>query len=114
MKRQMSVKSRRELMESLGERYRSGSRPGKCRILDEFRCRDWISPQARDSPPEAGQGGTAVDRAGATTSLRRRGWRGAGGSVGRLPDRVCGKRLKALIPTMLDALERHGHLRLDG
>jgi hypothetical protein len=29
-------------------------------------------------------------------------------------DRVCGKRLKALVPTLLDALERHGHLRLEG
>jgi hypothetical protein len=26
-------------------------------------------------------------------------------------DRVCGKRLKALIPLLVDALERHGHLR---
>ncbi|MGH7726777.1 MAG: integrase catalytic domain-containing protein, partial [Candidatus Eiseniibacteriota bacterium] len=29
-------------------------------------------------------------------------------------DRVCSKRLKPLIPTLLEALERHGHLRLDG
>ena len=28
-------------------------------------------------------------------------------------DRVCGKRLKALLPILLPALERHGHLRLD-
>jgi len=28
-------------------------------------------------------------------------------------DRVCGKRLKALIPTLIDAMERHGHLDLD-
>src|SRR5207249_2719388 len=28
-------------------------------------------------------------------------------------DRVCGKRLKALIPTLVDAMERHGHLDLD-
>ena len=27
-------------------------------------------------------------------------------------DRVCGKRLKPLIPMLVDALERHGHLRL--
>lgn len=29
-------------------------------------------------------------------------------------DRICGKRLKALLPTLVPALERHGHLRLDG
>ncbi len=28
-------------------------------------------------------------------------------------DRVCGKRLKALIPTLVDAMARHGHLDLD-
>jgi hypothetical protein len=28
-------------------------------------------------------------------------------------DRLCGKRLKALIPLLMDAMERHGHLRLD-
>src|SRR5579864_3677860 len=28
-------------------------------------------------------------------------------------DRVCGKRLRALIPILLPALERNGHLKLD-
>jgi len=28
-------------------------------------------------------------------------------------DRVCGKRLKALAPMLIDAMERHGHLELD-
>jgi hypothetical protein len=28
-------------------------------------------------------------------------------------DRVCGKRLRALLPILLPALERHGHLHLD-
>jgi hypothetical protein len=28
-------------------------------------------------------------------------------------DRVCGRRLKVLIPVLFDAMERHGHLQLD-
>jgi hypothetical protein len=28
-------------------------------------------------------------------------------------DRICGKRMKALIPMLVDAMERHGHLDLD-
>lgn len=28
-------------------------------------------------------------------------------------DRICGKRLKAAIPSLIDAMERHGHIRLD-
>jgi len=27
-------------------------------------------------------------------------------------DRICGKRLKALLPSLIEAMERHGHLRL--
>ena len=27
-------------------------------------------------------------------------------------DRVCGKRLRPLLPTLIDAMERHGHLQL--
>src|SRR5437868_14051275 len=29
-------------------------------------------------------------------------------------DRICGKRLKEAIPTFVAAMERHGHLRLEG
>jgi len=28
-------------------------------------------------------------------------------------DRICGKRLKAIVPSLIDAMERHGHLNLD-
>jgi hypothetical protein len=28
-------------------------------------------------------------------------------------DRICGKRLKAAVPSLIDAMERHGHIRLD-
>jgi hypothetical protein len=28
-------------------------------------------------------------------------------------DRICGKRLKAAIPALLDSMERHGHLKLE-
>ena len=27
-------------------------------------------------------------------------------------DRICGKRLRPLMPVLLEAMERHGHLRL--
>jgi len=28
-------------------------------------------------------------------------------------DRICGKRLRVLIPVLVEAMERHGHLQLD-
>jgi hypothetical protein len=27
-------------------------------------------------------------------------------------DRICGKRLRPLVPVLVEAMERHGHLRL--
>lgn len=29
-------------------------------------------------------------------------------------DRICGKRLKSLLPSLIEAMERHGHLQLQG
>ena len=28
-------------------------------------------------------------------------------------DRICGKRLKATLPNLVDSMERHGHLSID-
>ena len=42
-----------------------------------------------------------------TTRIARLWW-----CFGEASDRICGKRLKALIPTLVDAMERHGHLQL--
>jgi hypothetical protein len=111
MKRQMSAKSRRELMQTICDRYRSGSLAVKCCILDEFvavtgyhrkhairllKLDQATPPVARARPSRYGD---AVSEALVVL------WEAS--------DRVCGKRLKALIPTLTDALERHGHLCLD-
>jgi hypothetical protein len=113
MKRQMSAKSRRELMESLGDRYRSGSPLAKRRILDEFVA---VTGYHRKHAIRLLRSGRADPPTVARARPRR-----YGDAVGEAlvvlweaSDRVCGKRLKALIPALVDALERHGHLRLDG
>lgn len=103
--------TRKELVEALRVRYRSAAFSDRIKILDEFvalTCyhrkhairvlREEISPatamRARNRVYDE-----AVGRA--LTVL----WEAA--------DRVCGKRLKALIPMLVDAMERHGHLDLD-
>lgn len=111
MKRQMSAKSRRELMASLGERYRSGLRPAKCRILDEFVA---VTGYHRKHAIRLLKMGRV--EAASTARARPRRYGDAVGEalvvLWEASDRVCGKRLKALIPTMIEALERHGHLQL--
>jgi hypothetical protein len=108
----MSVKSRQELMDSLRERYRSSSRVGKGRILDEFVA---VTGYHRKHAIRLLRLGrvelTAVARArphcygDAVAEALVVLWEAS--------DRICGKRLKALIPTLLEALERQGPLQLD-
>ena len=106
MKRHMRVKRRQELMDSLRERYRSGSRGGKCRILDEFVA---VTGYHRKHAIRLLRLGRVALIAVARARPRRYGNAVAEALVvlWEASDRVCGKRLKALIPTMLDALERH-------
>ena len=111
MKRQMSAKSRRELMQTVGVRYRSGSRAVKCRILDEFVAVTGYHRKHAIRLLRLGQVAPPIERARPS----RYGDAVAEALVvlWEASDRVCGKRLKALIPMLTEALERHGHLRLD-
>lgn len=100
--------TRRELIAAVGARYREASRSEKKAILDEFvavtgyhrkhavrllRC-ELEKPRA--PRPRRCVYDEAVRQA--LTIL----WEAA--------DRVCGKRLKALLPTLIEAMQRHGHL----
>ena len=109
--RKMSTTARDELVNALARRYAVGARAEKTRILDEFEA---VTGFHRKHAMR-------VLRCSAT---RRR----AEGKAGRriyddavrealvvlweASDRICGKRLKALMPTLVDAMERHGHLKL--
>ncbi len=112
MKMQLSVKSRRELMNSLGERYRAGSRDAKCRILDEFVA---ITGYHRKHAIRLLRLRSVAEVSTARARPRHYGDAVAEALVvlWEASARVCGKRLKAIIPTLLEALERHGHLSLD-
>lgn len=105
------MSTRKELIEALRERYRGAVMADRIKILDEFvaltgyhrkhairvlreEARAAITPRAHNRVYDE-----AVRQA--LTML----WEAA--------DRVCGKRLKALIPSLVEAMERHGHLDLD-
>jgi len=102
--------TRRELTDAVGERYRRSDRTEKRQILDEFieltgyhrkhairvLCREPQPPRAKPGPQPRYDGEVRA----ALITL----WEAA--------DRICGKRLKALIPTLIDSMTRHGHLSL--
>jgi hypothetical protein len=108
----ISMGARREITAAVVDRYRSAGRADKGLILDELcAVTGWhrkhavralaiqvaISPEARRQRRPT-YGATIRD---AMVAL----WEAS--------DRICGKRLRVMIPTLLPSLERHGRLKLD-
>ena len=102
--------TRKELIEALRARYRSAAFGDRIKILDEFVAltgyhRKHAIRLLREEVPAA-----------KATCVRNRLYdeavRQALTVLWEAVDRVCGKRLKALIPMLVDAMERHGHLDL--
>src|SRR3954471_18629134 len=58
-------------------------------------------------------GGPAPDRRG-RSPVYDAAVRAALVVVWEASDRICGKRLKSALPVLVPAMERHGHLALDG
>ena len=111
MAKKISRHTRKELIEALRQRYGKESKRGKTKILDEF------------------VAVTGYHRKHAVRLLGGRNRERSSGVYGRrtydeavvealivtweAADRICGKRLKAVLPDLVDAMERHGHLQLD-
>jgi hypothetical protein len=116
MKNQLKVATRRELIEAVAKRYQASTRFEKRQILNELitvtgfhrkhalRALNGCGAGQRDpglaAKPRARLYDEAVQRALIP--------------VWEASDRLCGKRLKEAIPALVAAMERHGHLQLDG
>lgn len=108
--------ARREVLAAVAERYRSAGRTGKGRVLDELTATTgWHRKHAIRALSVADRrpAGNAI----ATSERRRRrkyeGVYDALVALWEASDRVCGKRLKVMIPVLLPALERHGRIELN-
>ena len=103
--------TRKELVEVLRVQYGSAAFGERIKILDEFVAltgyhRKHAIRVLRDEV-------TKTSAARARNRLYDEAVRQALTMLWEAADRVCGKRLKALIPLLVDAMERHGHLDLD-
>ena len=103
--------TRKELTEALRVRYGSAPLIDRIKILDEFVALTGYHRKhaIRVLGRQAADAGAAPVR----NRLYDEAVRQALTMLWEAADRVCGKRLKALIPTLIDAMERHGHLDLD-
>uniref|UniRef100_A0A7C4PP19 Transposase n=1 Tax=Anaerolinea thermolimosa TaxID=229919 RepID=A0A7C4PP19_9CHLR len=114
MDNSVSKQTKKELIQVLGMRYRKSQKQEKTQILDEFIALSGCHrkhairllsghsgsdvPSRFEVPPRRKIYSEAVKEALIMA------WEAS--------DRICGKRLKALLPSLLDAMERHGHLHL--
>lgn len=112
MGRRISMETRRELVEVISDRYREASRKGRVAILDEFvaitgyhrkHALRVLNQRDVEDDAEIQPGRRIYDEAVRETLT----------VLWETSDRICGKRLKAAIPLLVEAMERHGHLELD-
>ena len=110
----ISMGARREVLSAVAERYRSAGRVEKGRILDALcRTTGWHRKHAVRALRRR-----VVEKTAETRDPRERKRRygvtikDALTALWEASDRVCGKRLVAMIPTLLPALEQHGRLQL--
>jgi hypothetical protein len=113
LRRQLSLTTRRELIEAVAARYRAAERNQKKEILDEFvkvtgfHRKHAIRALKKSPKPE-----TPAPRQRAR--IYDEAVREALTIVWEAADRICGKRLRQVIAGLVGAMERHGHLQLDG
>ncbi len=112
MHRRMTHATRAELTSAIRDRYAAAAAKDEHRILEEFIAATGYHQKsairALNAPPTPKRRQTRR-----RTSHYDEAARAALIVLWGASDRVCGKRLKALLPLLLPALERNGHLKLD-
>lgn len=105
--------AKQELLATIRDRYRASSKREKSRILDEFIA--VTGHHRKHGIRLLGQSGDDREQSPAVKGRRiyAEAVREAVILVWEAADRICGKRLKAALPQLVEFMERHGHLDLD-
>jgi hypothetical protein len=115
MRAKMSMRGKLELMGVTRERYRTAGRKEKTKILDELvACTELNRKYAITALGESGSAPHPGGTHRATVRVRYgEAVREALEAVWEASNRLCSKRLVAVMRTLIEAMERGGHLRLE-
>ena len=107
----ISMATRDELVVALAARYASSSRKERGQILDEFAA---VNGLHRKHAMRLLRAGRSDGRSGPRPGRRlyNDAVREALIVIWEASDRICGKRLRPLVPILAEAMQRHGHLQL--
>src|SRR5438105_2215179 len=110
--KKISKQTNSELLELLRQRYQGVAKSDKGKILDEFVA---VAGCHRKHAIRllTANGLLAADTPVVARRIYDEAVREALTVLWEAADRICGKRLKAVLPGLVAALERHGHLDLD-
>ena len=105
--------AKQELLATIRDRYQESSKKEKGRILDEFMAvtghhRKYGIRLLAPTGYDAGKSPVVKGRRIYDEAVRE-----AVIVIREAADRICGKRLKAALPNLVESMERHGHLDLD-
>ncbi len=112
MHTKMTHAARAELANAIRRRYRSATGKEKRKILDEFIATTGYHEKSAIRVLN-GEPSTKQRQTRSRASLYDEAERAALIVLWEASDRVCSKRLRALLPILLPALQRNGHLKLD-
>ncbi|MCY4654354.1 MAG: hypothetical protein OXC95_14465 [Dehalococcoidia bacterium] len=109
---EISAATRTEVLRAIRNQYRDASKKDKSRMLDEFVAIDGchrkhavrLLRRGDEPDPRSVPNGQCIYDEAVREALT---------VVREASDRICGKRMKAALPSMVESLERHGHLDLD-
>ena len=109
--RRIGMTTRDELIAATAARYARADRLQRGRILDEFAA---VTGFHRKHASRLLRSGHVADRSAPRRSRRLYddAMREALALFWEASDRVCGKRLRAMLPMLVAAMERHGHIDL--